>query len=97
VGAGEQLDQAEAGELLVRRGAGRCGAAVLRQQEVALAAPASGIERGLAEAALPSPTGVVDDRGAVLVEVAGELADRWAAPRFSDRNSVANSRRFLAI
>ena len=50
VGAGEQLDQAEPGELLLRRGV-LAGAAVLRQQEVELAAPASGIQRGLAEAA----------------------------------------------
>jgi hypothetical protein len=50
VGAGEQLDQAEPGELLLRRGV-LTGEAVLRQQEVALAAPASGIQRGLAEAA----------------------------------------------
>ncbi len=76
MGAGEQLDQAEPGELLLRRCVARAGAAVLRQQQVALAAPASGIERGLAEAALPSPAGIVDDRGAVLIEVAGELADR---------------------
>jgi hypothetical protein len=75
VGAGEQLDQAEPGELLLRRGV-LAGAVVLGRQEAALAAPASGVERGLAEAALPSAAGVVDDRGAVLVEVAGELADR---------------------
>jgi hypothetical protein len=67
VGAGEQLDQAEPGELLLHRGGGRAGVvevAPLRPgggagEEVALAAPGVGVEPGLGEAAQPPP-GVVD-------------------------------------
>jgi hypothetical protein len=77
VGAGEQLDQAEPGELLLHRGGGRAGVvemAALRPgggagEEVALAAPGGGVELGLGEAAQPTSAGVVD-RGAVLVEFA---------------------------
>jgi hypothetical protein len=83
VSAGEQLDQAEPGELFLHRGGGEGGVfevAALRPgggmgEEVALAAPAVGVELGLGEAAQPASPGVVD-RGAVLVEFAGELADR---------------------
>jgi hypothetical protein len=51
-------------------------------EEVALAAPGGGVELGLGEAAQPPAAGVVDG-GAVLVEFAGELADR-GRDRFQD-------------
>jgi hypothetical protein len=90
VGAGEQIDQAEPGELLLHRGGGEAGVvevAALRPgggvgEEVALAAPGVGVELGLGDAAQPPPAGVVDG-GTVLVEVAGELADR-CRDRFED-------------
>ena len=44
-------------------------------EEVPLAAPAGDVELGLGEAPQSASAGVVD-RGAVLVELAGELADR---------------------
>jgi hypothetical protein len=43
-------------------------------EEIPLAAPAGDVELGLGEAAQPPPAGVID-RGTVLVELAGELAN----------------------
>ena len=91
VGAGEQLDQAEPGEVLVHRGGGQGGVAGLPAlrpgggvaEEVALAAPAADVELGLGRGGLAVAGGRSRCRGAVLVELAGELADR-GRDRFQD-------------
>ena len=63
VGAGEQLDQAEPGEVFLFRGGGQVRVVeatavcpgVWVGEEVPLAAPAGDVERGLGEAAQPPP------------------------------------------
>ena len=64
-------------------------------EEVLLAAPAGDVELGLGEAAQPPPAGVVD-RGAVLVELAGELADRGRY-RFQDRCSRSRAVKLASL
>jgi hypothetical protein len=73
----------EPGEVFLHRGGGQISVvevAAVRPgvgvgEEVPLAAPAGDVELGLGEAAQSAPAGVVDG-GTVLLELAGELADR---------------------
>jgi hypothetical protein len=68
VGAGEYLDEAQAGEVLAVRGGGQGGVVGLLAlspgggvaEDVALAAPGGDVERGLGEAGQPAAAGVVD-------------------------------------
>jgi hypothetical protein len=90
VGAGEQLDEAQPGEVLADRGGGQGGVAGLlglspgggAAEDVALGAPGGDVELGPGEAGQPAAPRVVDG-GAVVVELAGELADR-GGDRFKD-------------
>jgi hypothetical protein len=78
VGAGEQLDEAQPGEVLAVRGGGQGGVVGLLAlspgggvaEDVALAAPGGDVELGLGEAGQPAAAGVVDG-GAVVLELGG--------------------------